>query len=349
MIGFRQSGSLVAAALVFLGSFLRAAPAPSSPSSSFDAPEEESILVDALWAKFKGLPPGRRPKVALVLGGGGARGLAHIGVLKVLRREGVPVDMIVGTSVGALVGALAAADVPTVEIERLAADIGWDKLTDLSKARLVKLLVTDELLSTQRMEDYLKIRFGDKTFADLKTPFACVAADLRTGEQIILREGSVALAARASATVPGVFKPVAYRQRWLVDGGIVDNVPTDVAKILGADVILCVNVPADLTRTAPSNVLATLNQALYIQGQVIIQERLALADVLIQPRMIDVNTFDLGKAKECMAAGEEAARLAMPGLRKVLAAKFFKAWSAGEALDAGKVNDAKAPERREKP
>jgi NTE family protein len=301
------------------------------PGSLFSAEDEDALVTDALWAKFRDLPPAKRPRVALVLGGGGARGLAHIGVLKVLRREKVPVDMIVGTSVGAVVGALAAAGVAPEDIEKMGNEVGWDKLTNMSKANLVKLLVAEELLSSQKMESYLQRRFGNMTFADLKTPFAAVAADLRTGEQIILREGSLALAARASATMPGVFRPVPYRQRLLVDGGIVDNVPTDVAKLLGADVIICVSVPLDLSRNAPGNVLTTLNQALYIQGQAIAQERLNQADVVIQPRVQDVNTFELWKSKECMAAGEAAARDALPGLRKVLVDRFFKAWAKAPA------------------
>jgi NTE family protein len=290
----------------------------------FTAADEEVLVTEALWAKLKTTPAGKRPKVALILGGGGARGLAHIGVLKVLRREGVPVDMIVGTSIGSVVGALNAAGVPPEEIEKMAAEVGWEKLTDFSTARIVKLLVSEELLSTQKMEEYLRRRIGTKTFADLQIPLACVAADLRTGERIVLREGSVALAARASATMPGVFKPVPYRHRLLVDGGIVDNVPTDVAKFLGADIILCVNVPVDFAKAAPTNVLATLNQALYIQGQVIIEERRALADVLIEPRVMDVGTFELWKSSACVTAGEAAAREAMPRLKKALVARLFK-------------------------
>lgn len=313
------------AAALFLASLLLFPAAFAGETGGFTPNDEESLVVEALWARYKSLPVGKRPKVALVLGGGGARGLAHIGVLKVLKAAGVPVDLVVGTSVGAIVGALSCAGVPPEKIESMAADIGWDKLTDYSTAGVVKLLVSEELLSTQKMESYLEKHFGAKTFADLKTPFAAVAADLRTGEQIVLREGSVALAARASATMPGVFQPVPYRHRLLVDGGIVDNLPTDVAKLLGADIILCVNVPVDFSRTAPSNVMTTLNQALYIQGQVITQERLALADVVIAPKVRDVNTFELWKSAECVAAGEAAAREALPTLRRVLAAKFFKA------------------------
>jgi NTE family protein len=296
-------------------------------AADFSAADEESLVVEALWAKMREAPAGARPKVALVLGGGGARGLAHIGVLKVFSRAGVPVDLVVGTSIGAVVGALSCAGVPPQEIERMAWEVGWNKLTDLSAAGVVKLLVAEELLSTQKMESYLERRFGTKTFADLKTPFAAVAADLRTGEQIVLREGSVALAARASATMPGVFRPVTYRHRLLVDGGIVDNLPTDVAKTLGADVILCVHVPLDLSRNAPSNVLTTLNQSLYIQGQVITQDRLALADVVITPKVNDVNTFELWKSTECVKAGEAAARKSLPGLRRTLVSRFL-AWKA---------------------
>jgi NTE family protein len=314
-----------AAALLVAAGLVR--PAPALSPDAFTAAEEESVLADALWAKLRDIPASQRPKVALVLGGGGARGLAHVGVLKVLARERVPVDMVVGTSVGAIVGALYAAGVPPEDIGRMAEEVGWTKLTNLSTAGVVKLLVSEELLSTQKMEGYLARRFGKKTFADLKVPFACVAADLRTGEQIILREGDVALAARASATMPGVFRPVPYRHRLLVDGGIVDNLPTDVAKLLGADIILCVDVPVDFSRTAPANVLTTLNQALYIQGQVISQQRLSLADVVVRPKVADVNTFELWKSKECVEAGEAAARKAMPDVRRVLVSRFFKSWT----------------------
>jgi NTE family protein len=291
---------------------------------------EAALLADSLWPVLRDLPANRRPRVALVLGGGGARGLAHIGVLKVLAQEKVPIDLIVGTSVGALVGALYAAGLPIEKIERMGEEIGWDKLTDLSTARLVRLLVTENLLSTARMEEYLQSYIGDKKFADLKTAFACVAADLKTGEQIILREGSVALAARASATMPGIFRPVPYRHRLLVDGGVVDNVPTDVAKLLGADVVLCATAPADFSRYNVSNVLTTLTQSLYIQGQVISEERQALADVVIAPKVAEVLALELWKSKECIAAGVSATRESMPNVRQALVKAFFERWVSSE-------------------
>ncbi len=309
-----------------------AAPAFSqAPAAGMTAAEQETLLVEALWNRFRGLPPALRPRVALVLGGGGARGLAHIGVLKVLEREKVPVDLVVGTSVGALVGALYSAGVPVEDIEQMAHEVGWDELTDLSTSRLVKLLISDQLLTTQKMEQYIQRRIGDKKFADLPKSFACVAADLKTGEQIVLREGSVALAARASATMPGVFRPVPYRHRLLVDGGVVDNVPTDVAKLLGAEVILCVNVPADFAKHNVSNVLMTLTQSLYIQGEVISQERLGLADVVISPQVGDVSAIELWKSRQCVEAGAAAARETLPSLKRALVKRFFEKWAAAGA------------------
>ncbi len=154
------------------------------------------------WDAVRKLPVPNRPKISVVLGGGGARGLAHIGVLRVLEEERIPIDEIVGVSVGAVIGGLYASGMPIDDIERMASDIGWDKLTDLSRLRVFRLIVHEDLLSTERMEQYLKLHIGDKYFSDLKIPFACVATDLRTGEKVVFKEGSVALAARTSATIP---------------------------------------------------------------------------------------------------------------------------------------------------
>lgn len=282
------------------------------------------LVTDAVWLKVRSLPAGRRPRVGLVLSGGGARGLAHIGVLKVVEREGVPVDLVVGTSVGAIVGALYASGVAPSDIEGMAKEVGWNELTDLSSARVVRLLLSERLLSTQKMEKYLKDRIGEKSFADLKIPFACLATDIRTGEGIVLREGSVALAARASATMPGIFEPVPFRHRLLIDGGVVDNVPTEVARRLGADILLCLYVPEDFSRHNVSNVLTMITQALYIQGQVISEERIKRADYVIRPDVSDISALELWRSKECMEAGQRAAETAWPDLKRYLAEKFLE-------------------------
>ena len=130
--------------------------------------------------------------------------------------------------------------------------------------------------------------------------------------------------ARASATMPGVFDPVPYRHRLLIDGGVVNNVPTDVARRLGADIVICVYPAADFSRHNVTNVLSTLMQALYIQGQVISEERLKLADLVIRPDVADISASELGRSREAMDAGQRAAEAALPEIKNVLAAKFLE-------------------------
>jgi NTE family protein len=264
------------------------------------------------------LTPPNRPKIALVLSGGGARGLAHIGVLKVLNEEKLPIDMIVGTSVGALVGSLYAAGVPMEKIEKIGENIGWNDLTNISDPNLFRLMLTRRLLSTEKMEKYLESNIGDIGFEELNIPFACIATDLKTGERIIMREGKVALAARASATVPGLFDPVEYGHRYLVDGGLSDNVPIDIAKLLGADFIIAVVISGDISIHDVSNVFKVLNQSIYIQGRLLDAEKIKTADFVISPNVKDVTAVDLSKSKECIEAGTSAARLAVMELKKKL-------------------------------
>ncbi|HBU69524.1 MAG TPA: esterase [Elusimicrobia bacterium] len=287
------------------------------PMNSFSL-DGEKFLTDYLWQKTARLPLSKRPKIALVLGGGGARGLAHIGVLKVLKENNVPIDIIVGTSVGAIVGSLYSAGVPIEKIEKMGQNIGWNDVADLTATGVIKLMVAESLLSTEKMEKYLRENIGSKRFDELDIQFACLATDLVTGERIIFREGDVALAARASATMPGIFVPVEYRHRYLVDGGLFDNIPTDVAKLLGADIIIAVPVSADFSKNNISNVYMVLTQAIYIQGRLFDSEKLKSADFIIAPSVSQISTVDLGKSAECIDAGITAAHLAMPKLKQLL-------------------------------
>lgn len=280
--------------------------------------DENKFITDYLWQRMRQLAPPHRPKVALVLGGGGARGLAHIGVLKVFEEEKVPVDMVVATSVGALIGALYCSGEPVEKIEKMGEIVRWNEITDLGDASIVKLMISEHLLSTEKMEKYLNERIGRKRFDELKIPFACVATDLQTGERVIFREGEVALAARASSTIPGVFDPVEYRHRYLVDGGLFDNIPTDVAQLLGADIIIAVTISSDFTKNNTSNVFMILTQSIYIQGKHFDEERLKQADIIVRPKVSDVTAIDLGRSRECIDAGVVAARAVMPALKQKL-------------------------------
>lgn len=296
---------------------------PSLGALRSPVPSEDQFLLDTLWDDLRALPHRREMKVGLAMGGGGARGLAHIGVLKALQEENVPVDMIAGTSIGALIGALFAAGISTAEMEEMSSEVGWSALTNYSRLSLIRLLVLEQQLSTRNMEVYLRRRIGDRRFDQLNIPFTCVATDLQTGERVVFREGPVALAARASSTIPGLFEPVLFRHRYLVDGGLVNNIPTDLVAEMGAALIVAVDVTADFSRFQPRNILATLNQAIYIQGESLSKAELARADVVIRPRLGDISAVDLTRSAECIDGGILAARQAIPLIKQRILDKNF--------------------------
>jgi len=309
--------------LAFLSSFPDPAFSSSSDLIMPTGVSSDRFATEIMWMAVKKLPVPDRPKIVLVLGGGGARGLCHIGVLRVMEEEGIPIDEIVGVSVGALIGGLYAAGVSVNDIEKMAGEVGWNKLTDFSKVRLVNLILTEDLLSTERMETYLKAHIGEKFFSELKIPFSCVATDLKTGEKVVFKEGPVAIAARASSTVPGLFKPVAYRQRYLVDGGIVDNLPTDLVSREENTFVIAV-LPRYVSEPEEiPNALLTLLRSMEIQGTVIVQQNRNKADFLIDPFVGDVSLVQLSRYKECVQAGvlagrENVPKLKMEIIRKVL-------------------------------
>jgi NTE family protein len=278
--------------------------------------DEEKFITDYMWSRFVKLSPPQRPKIALVLGGGGARGFAHLGVLKVFEEEKIPVDLVAGTSIGAIIGAMYCAGVSIDKIENMSKNIGWNDVSNVSHTGILKLFIAENLLSTERLEKYLKENMGDVQFYQLKRPFACVATDLITGEKIILREGDVALAARASSTIPGIFAPVEFGHRFLIDGGLNDNIPTDVARLMGGDFVVSSAISANYTRNSISNVFTTLIQSIYIQGRLFDEENLKLSDYTIRPQVNDISAVDLGSSKECIDAGIIAARKAVTGLKK---------------------------------
>jgi NTE family protein len=279
---------------------------------------EDEFLLNTMWDVYRNLPRREEPKIGLALGGGGARGLAHIGVIKVLEEEDIPVHVVAGTSVGALIGALYAAGVSTTEMEEMSQAIGWGSLTNYSRFSLFRLYLTERPLSSRNMQTYVEKQIQGKRFDELKRPFACVATDLQTGERVVFREGPVGLAARASATIPGLFEPVVFRHRYLVDGGLVSNIPTDLVKLLGADIVIAVNVTSDLYRFQPKNMIATLNQAISIQSESKSNEELARADFVIRPQLGDITAMDLARSAECIDAGNLATRHAVPGMKRVL-------------------------------
>ena len=194
----------------------------------------------------------RKPqKIGLALSGGAARGLAHIGVLKALEEQAVPINMITGTSTGSVIGAYFAKEGEIAGLEEIALGVEWRQLTHLLDPNLV--LLRKGFIQGQRIEELLFSIIGDVEFKDLKIPFAVVATDVSTSEEIVITEGSVIRAVRASISLPVIFTPVKFKGRFLADGGIVNPVPVDVLKNMGASFIIAVNVnPKPQKRSAAS-------------------------------------------------------------------------------------------------
>jgi len=177
-------------------------------------------------------------KIGYALGGGAARGLSHIGVLKVLEEYGIYPDIIAGTSIGAIVGALYAGGYKPIEIEQIVLGLDWKKLVYL----VDMTLPISGLLKGKRVVSLLTSILGDLTFSQLGYAFACVATDISNGAQVVLRDGSLIEAVRASISIPGIFTPVAIKGRYLVDGGLVNTVPVSVCREMGAGYVIAVNV-----------------------------------------------------------------------------------------------------------
>ena len=286
--------------------------------------DQEEFIINHLYYKAINLPKEKRPKVIVVLGGGGARGFAHVGVLKALREAQVPIDMVVGTSMGALVGSLYCSGIKLEDIENIAEDIRWTDISNLGLTSLLTMVTSEKLLSTEKMEKYINKLIGNKYLFQLNTPFACVATDIKTGEKIIFKEGPVAPAARASANIPGLFAPVEYRQRFLVDGGLVENIPVSVAKLFDPDIIITIAVSADITKNSYSNVFSTLFQTIYIQGQQSDRNNLAMSDIVIAPKVSDISAIELNKAVECIDAGFLAGKNSLNKIKKLIIDKTYE-------------------------
>ena len=175
-----------------------------------------------------------RSKIGLALGSGAARGLAHIGVLKVFETESLPVDAIAGTSIGAFIGALYAAGVSIAQIEEVARDVDWRHL-----ARLIDpVLPTSGLLDGRKMEKFMAELLPVRTFEELRIPLAVITTDVETGEELVIRKGDLQKALRAAIAFPGIFTPVSFAGRFLVDGGLCNPVPVDAARALGVDKVI---------------------------------------------------------------------------------------------------------------
>jgi len=256
-----------------------------------------------------------RPKVALVLGGGAARGFAHVGVIRVLEQEKIPIDLVVGTSVGSLIGAIYASDRDSFELEWTAFQLEKEDLLDYG---ILNAFMGMGLAKGDKLEAFTKSRVKVETIEQLAIPFAAVAADLNWGTKVVLDRGSVARAVRASSAIPGVFQPVTHMGKLLVDGGVVDNIPISVAREKGADVVIAVDISENVGNTKITNLVDVMLQAANIMFALNVEHSKRDADVLVTPNVGDVAMLDFSQKKRCMQAGMEAARAAVPRIRKAM-------------------------------
>jgi NTE family protein len=251
----------------------------------------------------------RERGVSLALGGGAARGIAHIGVLRVLGEEGIPIRAVAGTSAGSIVGAALAAGRDWRWMVDRVREISWPDLVSLSIPRM-------GLLRTDRLERFLDRALGSKRIEELEIPFAAVAVDLVAGELVVLREGPVAAAVRASCSVPGIFKPVRIGAKVLVDGGLLDGVPADVARTLAGPPVLAVNLNGDSWHEEPPrSVFDVLYYSLDIMARSSQHRGLQSADVVVSPDLRGLSYQDLRRWGELVARGERAARDALAAAR----------------------------------
>jgi NTE family protein len=262
-------------------------------------------------------PGARPPRVALVLGGGGARGFAHVGVIRVLEEAGVPVALVVGTSVGSVVGALYASDPDAQRLERTTRGLGLDDFFDFTLAPLLSGSALG-LASGERLERFMLARVGTP-IERLRIPFAAVATDLETGEAVVLRSGGVARAVRASCAIPGVFEPVEQGGRLLVDGGVARNLPVRIARELGADVVIAVDVGAPAAGSRPRNFVEVFLRAVSLAANAEVDAARREADVLLTPDVGAIGLLEFDRKGEAVAAGAAAARAALPRIREAVA------------------------------
>ena len=256
---------------------------------------------------------GGRPKVGLVLGGGGVRDFAHVGVIRVLEREKIPIDFIVGTSVGSLVAAIYADKKNSFELEWIAFALEERDLFDYTF-----ISPTQGFVRGDRLEDFIVKKLSAKEIQQLKMPFAAVATDIQEGEVVVLQTGSLARAVRASSAIPGMFIPVRHQGKLQVDGGVLNNVPVDVARQMGADVVIAVDLGGGKKSAAVGNIFDTLAQALYFMAAENAEAKLKLADIVVRPKVSDVALLDFSRKKELLTLGMEAAEQALPAIRAKL-------------------------------
>ncbi|GGP21846.1 patatin-like phospholipase family protein [Silvimonas iriomotensis] len=262
------------------------------------------------------LPPSPpvKVKVGLALGGGAAKGFAHIGVIKMLEANGIVPDEVSGTSAGSVVGSLYASGMDAFALQERAFSLDQSSVRDVS-------LLSGGLVKGQKLQDYVNQLVANRPIEKLNKPFAAVATEIETGNRTVFVRGNTGQAVRASSSVPGVFEPVAIGSKHYVDGGVVSPVPVDAARQLGADFVIAVDISAKANGKNPAGLVSIVTQSIAIMGQKLGEQELTRADIVIRPKVGQIGPTDFDQKNQAILEGERAALAAMPEIKKKLEEK----------------------------
>ncbi|GGE16673.1 esterase [Marinithermofilum abyssi] len=252
-----------------------------------------------------------RPRVGLALGSGGARGIAHIGVLKVLQQHEIPVDFVAGSSIGSLVGVLYANGLDLDMLEQLATHLRRKHWLDLTVPKRGFVL-------GEKIKEMIRLLTQNKALEQLNIPTAVVATDLVKGERVVFTSGPIDIAVRASISIPGIFEPVEWEGRTLVDGGVIDRIPITVVRDMGADIVIAVDVVPRTSVLRVESIFDVITQTLSVMEREILSQRLLEANVLIHPDLADISATAFTRVGECIRRGEEAALTQVDRIREMI-------------------------------
>lgn len=254
----------------------------------------------------------REPVIAIALGGGGAKGFAHIGVIKVLESHGIKAKIVTGTSAGSFVGSLYASGKSPYQLQQIALTFKESDIRDLTLNR-------QGILLGQKLQDYVNRNVANKPMEKFPIRFAAVATRLDNGQKVEFIKGNAGQAVRASCSIPNVFVPATIAGVKYVDGGLVSPIPVKTARDMGADIVIAVDISARPDGGKATSMFGLLDQTINIMGQQSINEELKQANIVIQPKVGHIGTLDLKASNESILAGEKATQLKIIAINKAIA------------------------------
>ena len=299
---FSTFKTFVAASSVLV---LAACPSGNAPQSKPSAQGQNTVSHTA---------PKPKATVALALGGGASKGFAHIGIIKVLKENNIPIKIVTGTSAGSIVGSMYASGMSPDRLELEAEILGKTDLVDLT-------LSTSGFIKGEKLQNYINRKVGNRPMQQFPIKFAAVATDFESGKPVVFNVGNAGQAVRASASIPNVFQPVVIGSRKYVDGGLSQPVPVSAAKKLGANFIIAVDISARPAQNVSQGMFSYLDQTFNVMSQTALRQELGQANVVIKPQVLELGSvggFD--QKQRAIQLGEQAARAALPEIKRKLAA-----------------------------